>query len=43
MEASHAEVSSKADDLALKLLKARSFIPSTLSIEYGSIDEHRET
>ena len=34
MEASRAKASNKADDLALKLLEARSFIHSTMSLEY---------
>ena len=42
MKASHAELSSRADDLALRLLKTRSFIHSTLSLEYGSADKPRE-
>jgi len=42
MEASQAEASSRADDLALRLLEARSFIHSTLSLEYGSADESSE-
>ena len=42
VEASHAEASSKADDLALKLLEARFFIHSTLSLEYGPTDEPSE-
>ena len=37
-----AEVSSKADDLALRLLEARSFIHSTLSLEYGLAVEPSE-
>ena len=39
MEASRAKASSKADDLALRLLEASSFIHSTLSLEYGLVDE----
>ena len=39
MEARRAEASNKADDLALRLLKARSFIHSTLSLEYGPTNE----
>ena len=39
VEAGWAVASSKVDDLALRLLKARSFIHSTLSLEYGSTDE----
>ena len=42
MEASRAKASSKADDLALRLLEASSFIHSTLSLEYGPIDEPSE-
>ena len=39
MEASHDEASSTVDDLAFRLLEARSFIHSTLSLEYGLVDE----
>ena len=42
VEASHAKASSKADDLELRLLEASSFIHSTLSLEYGPIDEPSE-
>ena len=42
VEASRIEVSSRADDLALRLLEARSFIRSTLSLEYGLVDEPSE-
>ena len=42
MEASHAKVSSKDDDVAMRLLEARSFIHSTLSLEYRPIDEPSE-
>ena len=42
MEASHAESSSRADDLALRLLETRSFIHSTLSLKYGLVDKPRE-
>ena len=42
VEASRAKVSSKVDDLALRLLEARSFIHPTLSLEYGPTDEHSE-
>ena len=42
MEASCAKASSKANDLALRLLEASSFIHSTLSLEYGPIDEPSE-
>jgi len=38
----YVEVSSKVDDLALRLLEARSFIHSTLSMEYGPTDEPSE-
>ena len=40
MEANCAKASNKADDLALRLLEARSFIHSTFSLEYGPTDEH---
>ena len=36
------EASNGADDLALRLLEARSFIHSTLSLDYGSADEPSE-
>ena len=39
VEAGQAEASSGADDLALRLLEARSFIHSTLSLEYGLADK----
>ena len=39
VEASRAEASNKADDLALQLLEAKSFIHSILSLEYGQADE----
>ena len=42
MEANHVETSSRADDLALRLLEARSFIHSTLSQEYGRADEPKK-
>ena len=42
VEASNAKVSSKADDLTLRLLDARSFIHSTLSLEYGPADKPSE-
>ena len=42
MEASHAEASSRAKDLALRLLEARSFIHATLSFEYGPANEPSE-
>jgi len=42
VEASRTKVSSKADALALRLLEARSFIHSTLSLEYGPADKPSE-
>ena len=42
VEASRTKVSNKADDLALRLLEARSFIHPILSLEYGPTDEHSE-
>ena len=42
VKASCAEASSRADDLALRLLEGRSFIHSTLSLEYGPVDEPSE-
>ena len=42
MEASRAKVSSKVDDLALRLFEAMSFIHSTLSLEYGPTDKPSE-
>ena len=42
VKASYAEASSRADDLALRLLEGRSFIHSTLSLEYGPVDEPSE-
>lgn len=42
VEASRAEASSKADDLTLRLLKARSFIHSSLSLEYRPADDHNK-
>ena len=36
------EASNGVDDLALRLLEARSFIHSTLSLDYGSADEPSE-
>ena len=42
VEASRAEASNKADDLALQLLEAKSFIHSILSLEYGLADEPSE-
>jgi len=35
VEASHAEVSSRADDLAITLMQATSYIHSALSLENG--------
>jgi len=42
VEASRDEASSRATNLALMLLEARSFIYSTLSLEYGLADEPSE-
>ena len=42
MEASRAKASSKVGDLAPRLLEARSFIHSTLSLEYRPTDEPSE-
>lgn len=42
VEASRTEASSRADDLALRLLKAKSFIHSTLSLEYRPTNDHNE-
>ena len=39
VEASRTEASRKVNDLALRLLEARSFIHFTLSLEYGPTDE----
>jgi len=39
VEPSHTEASRKVNDLALRLLEARSFIHFTLSLEYGLTDE----
>ena len=39
VEASCVEVSRRVNDLALRLLKARSFIHFTLSLEYGPANE----
>ena len=38
-KASRTEESNRANDLALRLLEARSFIHSTMSLEYGPTDE----
>ena len=40
IEASHVKASNKADDLAIRLLQAWSYIHSTLSLEYGSYSWH---
>lgn len=40
--ASYAEASNKANDIALRLLEARTFIYSTLSLEYGLNNEPNE-
>ena len=42
IEASHVEVSSRADDLAVRLAQATSYIHSTLSLEYVPTDEPSE-
>ena len=42
LEASHADVSNRTDDLAMRLLQARSYIHCTLSLEYGPTDEPSE-
>ena len=42
MEASRAEASRGVDDLALRVLEARSFIHSTLSLKYGPADKPSE-
>ena len=42
LKASHAKASSKANDLAMMLLQAKSYIHSTLSLEYGLADEPSE-
>ena len=42
VEASCAKASSKANDLALRLLEARSFIHSTLSMEYRPTNKPSE-
>ena len=39
VEANYTKASSRADDLALRLLEPRSFIHSTLSLEYGPANE----
>ena len=35
-------MSSRVDDLAMRLVQARSYIHSTLSLEYGLVDEPSE-
>ena len=42
MEVSRAAASSRADDLAMRLVQATSYIHSTLSLEYRSADEPSE-
>ena len=42
MEVSCAEVCSRVDDLAMRLVEARSFIHSTLSLEYWPTNEPSE-
>ena len=42
MEASCTESGNRANDLTLRLLMARSFIHSTLSLEYKSTNEPSE-
>ena len=42
MEANHDEASNKAANLALRLLETRSFIHSTLSLEYRPADDSSE-
>ena len=42
VEANHDEARNRTADLALRLLKARSFIHSTLSLEYRLADEPSE-
>jgi len=42
MEASCAAVSNRDDDLAIRLVSATSYIHSTLSLKYGSVDEPSE-
>ena len=42
MEANRTKTSIRVDDLALRLLEARSFVHSTLSLDYGPIDEPSE-
>lgn len=42
LKASHVEASSRADDLAIRLLQSRSYIHTTLSLECGSADEPNE-
>lgn len=42
MEASRAEASSKADDIAMRLVQVRSYIHFTLSLEYRSTNKPNE-
>ena len=42
IEASCAEASRRVDDLAMRLLQARSYIHSTLSLEYELANEPSE-
>ena len=42
VKASHAEVSSRADDLAIRLMQATSYIHSTLSLENEPTDKPSE-
>ena len=42
MEVSRAAASSRADDLAMRLVQATSYIQSTLSLKYRSADEPSE-
>ena len=42
IEASRAEASRRVDDLAMRLLQARSYIHSTLSLEYELANEPSE-
>ena len=42
MEASRVKASSRADDFVLRLLEAKSFIHSTLSLKYRLADEPSE-
>ena len=42
IKASHAEASNKAEDIAIRLLQARSYIHSTSSLKYESTKEPSE-